>query len=666
MNPEDEITAAPVRMEAEASDYAVVTQVSGDYAEHHHSYVRGWEYLGAVGVSESDINFVDTEYVRETGDDDAADPVRRAVESLKMPLAQRNIVILAGPPGTGRYTTALRVLRDVGVAGKNIRSLILDWDRPRTAQIPHTPQHGFILDLSVYENLPRDFYQGLSDYQQAAARDGVYLAILATPGIWPESLSIPVVECAGPPAVEVAKAHVRYLAHDRESWLNDLSEQLGNTTSPEDAVRLARIIANPAIQNTADAKDEFLNWNIHLSNWFKKNNKAEDLRNRALLIAAALLEGLPAQIVMDSADKLLQKVGVTSLTGGALAGPDLKARLDDIEAVPIDGDRISLSKKKHALHEAVLVHVWQQRPQLRSVLLEWASEISAPNGIAVKHLPRIAEAVTRLAAGPGGGTVLRVVIKWTETDSKKHRRLAVGVLDKMACHPAIGAAVRKSLYDWAGQKGTSEKLAEAIAKVCAGDFGLMYPRVALTRLRLLASREDQRAADAVAEATRALACAPDRRALILAEIVGWAENDDSAMRQAGTTAFLSLTDLTGEDAIAPSLAREFGANSDTAPEDQLFVRGWRAALRHDVTADKAQTSLTAWLDAADAPDDQVISVTQAVLTGNLGRKGVAELLVGSDTSTDTGRKRRKALIDDSWAWSRLPLKKSLGRRRNRP
>src|SRR5262249_29692943 len=158
--------------------------------------------------------------------------------------------------------------------------------------------------------------------------------------------------------------------------------------------------------------------------------------------------------------------------------------------------------------EAVLTHVWQQRPQLRSVLLEWASDLSIPGGIAVKYLSRIAEAITRLAAGPSGDTVLQVVIKWAETDRKTHRQLAVGVLENMTTHAAIGAAVRKSLYDWATQKRTSEALAEAIAKVCAGNLGRMYPRVALTRLRLLASRDDQHAADSVAEAVRSLASSP--------------------------------------------------------------------------------------------------------------------------------------------------------------
>ncbi|MBW8796237.1 MAG: hypothetical protein JF597_22325 [Streptomyces sp.] len=219
--------------------------MAGDYEEHHHTYVRGWEYLSAVGVSEDEISFVEEAYVHDTSDAGVAQPVQRAVNALRRPVGQGNIVILVGRSGTGRYTTALRVLRDVGVAGKAIHSLIPDWDRPRTAQVPSTSGHGFILDLSAYRSLPKDFYQGLGDYQREAAGKDAYLVVLVTPETWKPGglVSVPAVECVGPRADKVARAHVRHMAADRENWLDELKNLIGNTTSPEDAARLARIIA---------------------------------------------------------------------------------------------------------------------------------------------------------------------------------------------------------------------------------------------------------------------------------------------------------------------------------------------------------------------------------------------------------------------------------------
>ncbi|NUH41239.1 hypothetical protein HUF15_31640 [Streptomyces samsunensis] len=641
-------TSEGTLLEAEASDHAVVTQVAGDYEEHHHSYVRGWEYLGAVGVSEDELDLVGLAYVHESASDGGGRQVTRAVSVLKRPLGQRNVVALIGAPDTGRRTTALRVLLEAGVAGKNIHSLVMDWDRPRTVQIPHTPGHGFILDLSDYGSLPRDFYQGLVDYQQAAAHDGAYLVILATPGTWKpgSEMTVSRVDCSPPSADDVAQAHLKRLAPGREDWLKDskLTGLVGVTTTPRDAVRLAEIIANPATTDPDMAKEEFENWEDHLLQWFEDYGEDCDLRDRALLIAAALLDTVPATVIMDAADQLFQRVKGTLPPGGPLAGRDLDKRLEVIGAKRVGDDVISLSARRHGIHEAVLHHVWRQRPPLRHILLEWASDISAPGATAVKHLEHIARGVTRLAAGPGGGSVIQIITKWIAMDSSPHRRLAVGLLESMATHASIGVAVRKYLYDWAKQKGTSDALAQAIAEVCAGNLGRMYPRVALTRLRILASRADARAAEAVANAIRKLASDPGRRALVLGEIVEWAESEDPAMRQAGTTAFLALTDLSGETPIALSMTAELSAGSRTALVGQLFVRGWRAAWSHESTAGEAKATLAAWLDSPDVPDTHVIDVAVAVLVGRLGDAGVADLLVGSAVATAVGHRRRTTLF----------------------
>ncbi|TFV33205.1 hypothetical protein E4K10_30515 [Streptomyces sp. T1317-0309] len=149
-----------VRMEAEAADNAIVTQVAGNYEEHHHSYQRAWQYLRAVDVDRDEIDLVERTYVHEKTSDGQERQVVRAAGALKRPLGQCNILVLSGAEGTGRRTTALRVLLDVGVPGKNIQSLVLDWDRPNTEQIPFTAGHGFVVDLSGYRVLPKDFYQG--------------------------------------------------------------------------------------------------------------------------------------------------------------------------------------------------------------------------------------------------------------------------------------------------------------------------------------------------------------------------------------------------------------------------------------------------------------------------------------------------------------------------
>lgn len=366
---------------------------------------------------------------------------------------------------------------------------------------------------------------------------------------------------------------------------------------------------------------------------------------RALLVAAALLEDVPVGVVLEAADQLFTEVGGVLPPGGPLAGSDLKQRLRSIEASIVDGEHISLDTDRHGLSEAVLTHVWQQRPQLRGVLLKWASQISAPNGTAVRHLQRIADCLVRLSLLPGGSTVRTVATTWIDTGRSAHRQLAIDVLEKMALHPDTGAGVRKLLYSWAQQKTASEEVLTAVAEICAGRLGREYPRVALIRLRVLASRADGLAREAVADAVRSLAGAPQQRVLVLSEIVQWAESGDSTTARAGAETFLALTDITSDTLLPLPAGQEPADDAADSPPGDLFVRGWRATLREPSTSEAAHAQLAAWLDTPKLSDEQVLPLVAAVLRGNLGQAGAAELLVGSPNSSPLGRTRRKRLLD---------------------
>ncbi|MEV8597613.1 hypothetical protein [Streptomyces sp. NPDC052012] len=644
----EDIAMVPVQ-QVEASGHAHVTQVAGDYEEHHHRYVRGWEYLRGVGVDDAEMDLVEQAFVDCPGSTGTGQ-VKHAVSMLTRPYGRSHTLVLCGETGTGRRTAALRVLRDAGVPREHILWLVLDWDQPRTEQLPHFKGHGFVLDLTTDRRiLPEDFYTGLADYQKKAETDAAFLIILADPNTWrPGALAtVPTVHMVRPPAPQVAEAHLRHFAASRLDWLTSdpLDALLTPATPVSDAARLARLVAH-AKENDRDAvKQEFTDWREHLGRWFEKHSAPEDLPERALLVAAALLEKAPASVVLKAADQFFTQVGGELPPGGGLAGRDLDERLNTIRASRVDGEGISLDAAQHGLPEAVLKYVWQQRPQLRPVLLDWASQISAPNGIAVRQLRRIADCLVQLSLLPGGSTVLSVASAWIDTGRMAHRQLAVEVLETMALHPVRGAAVRKQLYDWAHQRTTSKELIKAVAEICAGRLGREYPRIALTRLRLLASRDDEAAREAVADAVQALACAPEQRPLVLSEIVAWAESADRTTRKAGANTFLALTDITSEALLPLPAAQEDDDAAADASAAELFVRGWRAALLEPSAAKTAHSHLAAWLDSSRLSDDQVLPLATAVLRGCIGQAGTAELLVGSPASSDLGRVRRRRLLD---------------------
>ncbi|MFG3430372.1 hypothetical protein [Streptomyces californicus] len=642
----EDATETQIRQEAEASENGVIKQVAGDYEEHHHRYVREWQYLRSVTVDADEIRLVDHAYVHAERESPSGEgQVGRGVRLLTQTTGRHSVIVLAGPDGTGRRTTALRILRGCGVEPKNIHSLVLDWDRPRTEQLPPTPQQGFVLDLSDYSSLPGDFYDGLSSYHREASATGAYLVILATPATWrPRNrANIPRIDHVAPAALDVARSHLKELDAERLSWLEDpdgLAALLTTATEPDDAVWLAEIIADAEVDGQEEVKGEFEGWQKHLLTWFKDHDLEEHLRDRALLIATALLDGLPAGVVMAAADQLFKQVKGKLPAGGALAGPDLETRLTNIGAARTDDDGLSLSDVRRGLAEAVLAHVWAQRPHLRDGLLRWASQITGPKGIAAKYRPQVADALTQLATGPGGQAVLGIVKEWIATGDEPQRRLAAGVLESTATHPGIGVVVRKYLYDAAGQDRLTDALAQTVAEVCAGRLGQEYPRVALTRLRILAGRDDQRGATAVARAVRDLAAEPDLRSLVLSEIVDWAESDDGRVRSAGTRAFLALTELTGGTPLALAMMEDLRTDGGQTLQDHAFVRGWRAAWRHQPTADDAKKSLAAWLDAPAVPGDHAVDITVEVLAGNAVDARTADLLVGQSATTTEGRARR--------------------------
>ncbi|MEV8626492.1 hypothetical protein [Streptomyces sp. NPDC051079] len=635
----------PAFQKVKATGNATVTQVGRDYAEHHHRYERSWQYLRGVGIDVAELDLAEHAFVDPAGPTGAGQTAWAGAKLTRLH-ERSHLLVLSGKRGTGRRTAALHVLLKAGVRRQRVHWLILDWDQPRTEQIPHTPGHGFILDLTQYSALDDDFYTGLSDYQKAAQDDGAFLVILADEGAWnPRTVAaVPIGHLLRPPAQEVAESHLRHRAADRLDWLTSppFNTLLTDASQASDAARLAGLIAEADEAGKDVVKQQFTDWRKHLEDWFTAHSSADDLRERALLVAAALLENTPAHIVLEAADKLFERVGGDLPPGGPLAGLDLRARLHAVHASVVGEECISLDEERHGLAEAVLKYVWQQRPQLRKVLLEWASQLSAPKGIAVRHIGRIADRLVQLSLLPGGSTVQSVMSEWIETGRTKHRQLAIGVLETMALHPDTGPGVRGWLYDWAKKTTGSGELVSAVAEICAGRLGEKYPRIALTRLRILAERSDGLAGKAVADAVRTLASAPERRLLVMSEIIQWAESADRATRRAGASTFLALTDLTDTAALPLFSTQERSEDPSAAGIEDLFVLGWQAAMEEPSTAALAHTRLAGWLDSSDLPDAQLMPIAAAVLRGHLREAGAADLLMSS--ASDLGRTRRKELF----------------------
>lgn len=155
MSAADEPAEAQIHQEADASENAVVKQVAGDYEEHHHRYVREWQYLKSATVDADEVRLVDRAYVHAEGESASGErQVARGVRLLKQTTDRHSVIVLTGPDGTGRRTTALRVLREAGVETKNLQSLVLDWDRPRTEHCRQRPSTASCLTCPATATCP--------------------------------------------------------------------------------------------------------------------------------------------------------------------------------------------------------------------------------------------------------------------------------------------------------------------------------------------------------------------------------------------------------------------------------------------------------------------------------------------------------------------------------
>ncbi|BBB01404.1 hypothetical protein RVR_8815 [Actinacidiphila reveromycinica] len=112
-----------VRQEAHASGNSIVKQVAGNHEEHHRRYVRGWEYLSVVEFDQDEVRLVASDYAQGEPTTPAGEAhVARAIRLLNRSMAQHDILVLTGPTDTGRRTTALRVLHEVGVPADELAS----------------------------------------------------------------------------------------------------------------------------------------------------------------------------------------------------------------------------------------------------------------------------------------------------------------------------------------------------------------------------------------------------------------------------------------------------------------------------------------------------------------------------------------------------------------
>lgn len=526
---------------------------------------------------------------------------------------ERPLVVVCGPRGTGRRASALNLLADARI---EIRECLTDWDAPRVDLLPREPDGRYLLDLTDEPSaVPEQFGRALAGYAADLRRYGAKMTILVTDPLWRScrphtdrftiKLEAPGAETVLAARLRPSPFHLKWFETDRVLQ-DEVRALLTPDASPGRAAELAEIIKRRSPDNESQIstiRDEFQHWESYLQDKFSEHqadrnagevavhtNAVSAARRRALLITLSILDGAPAEIVLKASDALLMHLGVEPDARDILIGPELSDLLHDVGADRVD-DTITLARQRPGLDQAVLERIWRERPQLRAPIREWMEAITAENAVAASELDRVAEVLARLAIQLGSLEIIDIVQRWI-AGSARHRRLAIGVLERLAISQEVGATVRRRLYTWARSK-SDVQLLTGVAEVCSGLLGRRSPTIAILRLRHLLTSEHAEVHQAAATALRSLAVDESVRPHIVAAIVNWSTGLAGIAGQRG---LLALVDP-GEDLMTTSGIDAIAADLDL---QMRLHHAWTAMIADPESQSSAIRVVRRWLACADA------------------------------------------------------------------
>jgi len=554
-------------------------------------------------------------------------------------LLELGAVALVGPSGSGREITAINLLAELELLP---RRLLLD-PEDSAKEIAVHDGAGYLVDLSVLSG---------SDAEDTAAVDNCLHAlhearcpvVLLSDEQTARRVSLEERGLAlriGPaPSGTVFVKELLYLCpvSDVKGWSkHPLIEQILTDALPSDSARLARLVRDvageqvraPTDQQVQEVIGAYGSWRTEIEEWDAKvrdvgEASAEAAQQRALLLAAAVLEGAGAQTVLHAAGLLLDTCGIPEQPGGGLVGRALTERLQQVGA-ELKGDRVVF--RRSAYGPAVLDWIWQERPQLRRKLPEWI----ARTGQGQLAAPDASVSLLELALRKRDpGLVLEVASEWVD---RGMRPPAAQMLGTAALSQEIGGPVRRKLYHWARhQSGTRVQL--LVAEVCAGQMADILPEITLTRLRNLARQELEVVR---AEVVRTMAVLAERSRLrlpVLRETIRWTVSPHPTVAATGCRTFLALAARGGGDRGWQVLG-----NVPSEKDLSLVGEGWRASLRWEETRLEARALAATWLEsvvAVQVPRRVVLEPLARACRSSLDVALVTELVSGWATERVAG------------------------------
>ncbi|MFF2541344.1 hypothetical protein ACFVUY_02155 [Kitasatospora sp. NPDC058063] len=210
-------------------------------------------------------------------------------------------------------------------------------------------------------------------------------------------------------------------------------------------------------------------------------------RQRALLLAAAMLEGAPTDAVFRHAEALLGKVEHTPDEKPGFERPDLAERLAEL---PVDVDstgRIRFTSLAYG--GAVRSHFWSYFPGFRKQFGAWVADTVKDQRRCLdledraKFLGRFTDQSLRVGEL---GVLQQLAGTWAADSALQDE--AMLVLERVLSHEVHGASFRGWIYEQV-TKGTLEpSTVQTLVRVCTEVLAPSHPEQALVRIHHMARR----------------------------------------------------------------------------------------------------------------------------------------------------------------------------------
>ncbi|MGW2257247.1 hypothetical protein ACWCXE_05115 [Streptomyces sp. NPDC001780] len=435
---------------------------------------------------------------------------RIAAERLEKP---GSVVLLEGPPGSGRRAAAIMLLHELGEdEGAGVEGVRFE-ELPATGkdENPLVPGMGdrFLLDLSgisdeeSYDKAQHRLAVRRSQVQEAGAHMVVVLPSgmghAHTPDLEPHTVTL-----GRPRGIAVV---TRYLRMDRMAFR---SSDLGSTDlkrlcdrSPmRELARLAGLVR--AARDSGRFGADFAGWldqALHAvtDRAGEVGRQVATVRTapeRALLLATAVFEQARADTVYEAWHGLLKTVRHEEETTTELAGTDFGERLVALGIERDPDGRLHFERLAYA--DAVRTYFWANFPGTRDDLRDWIGRAAGLRGLTTDDRVNVVVRFGERALAVGRPDHLfDLVVRWADSATGVScDPRAVAALELGLSHERFGGWFRRRIYECVRSGPLSNGLVRVLTNACLQSLGATHPHQAMVRLHYLAVRKGEAAREA--------------------------------------------------------------------------------------------------------------------------------------------------------------------------